>query len=120
MDTALFIIIVKGVLTLFFVFASSIKLLGWQKDIYLIQLEMFKKFGISRQQMFLIGLVELSGVLLLWLPGYLGLTGAFLLLATSVGAISFHLRYDSPKDAIPAMFTMLLSGVVLYLAYPTL
>ena len=79
MDTTLYIIIFKGVLSLFFVFASSIKIFGWQQDIYLIQIEMFKKFGISRQKMFRIGLVEFIGVLLLWVPGYLSFTGAFLL-----------------------------------------
>ena len=82
-----------------------------------LQLEMFKKFGISRQQIFLIGLVELSGTLLLWLPEYMGFTGAFLLLGTSVGAITFHLRFEAPKDAIPAMAMMILPTVVLYLDF---
>ena len=117
MDNSLILNIIKGVLTFFFLFASSIKIFGWQKDIFLIQLEMFKKFGISRQQMFLIGLVELTGVLLLWLPGYIGFAGAFLLLGTSAGAITFHLRFDAPKDALPAMVMMILSMVVLYLIF---
>jgi len=120
MDNSWILNSVKGVLTLFFLFASSIKILGWQKDIFLIQLEMFKKFGINRQQMLLIGLVEFTGVLLLWLPGYIGLAGAFLLLGTSVGAITFHLRFDAPKDALPATVMMILSTVVLYIAYKTL
>ena len=114
MDNSLILNSVKGVLTFFFLFASSIKIFGWQKDIFLIQLEMFKKFGISRQQMLFIGLLELTGVLLLWLPGYIGFAGAFLLLGTSLGAITFHLRFDAPKDALPATVMLILSTVVLY------
>ena len=117
MDNLLILNIIKGVLTLFFVLASSIKILGWQKEIFRLQLEMFNKFGINRQQVLLIGLVELIGALLLWLPGYMGIAGALLLLGTSVGAITFHLRFEAPKDARPAAVTMILSMVVLYLDF---
>ncbi|MEH6453807.1 MAG: DoxX family protein [Psychromonas sp.] len=58
--------------------------------------------------MFLIRLIELSGVILLWGP--MALWGALVIAATSVGAIFFHLRFDTWKDAIPAMMTLVLSS----------
>jgi len=38
-----------GLLSAFFLFASSIKILGWQQFIFKTQLAMFIKYGLNRQ-----------------------------------------------------------------------
>ena len=107
----------SGILTFFFLFASSIKILGWQKKIFETQLEFFLKYGLSRTLMSLVGFVELLGAITLWMPGYIGLLGVLALVGTSAGAIFFHLRFDTWKDGIPAMVTLTLSGVVAIAKY---
>ena len=109
--------IIIGVLTAFFIFASSIKIFGWQKLIFETQLKFFIKYGLNRTLMALVGCVELFGAIALWLPGYLSITGALALFGTSAGAIFFHLRFDTWKDGIPAMVTLILSGIVVYSKY---
>jgi uncharacterized membrane protein YphA (DoxX/SURF4 family) len=111
------IIVISGLLTVFFVFASSIKILGWQKMIFEAQLEFFKKYGFNRPVMAVVGFVELFGAIALWLPSYIGIAGALALICTSVGAICCHLYFDTWKDGIPAMITLILSGLVLYGKY---
>ena len=57
------IIVISGLLTAFFIFASSIKILGWQKMIFETQLEFFKKYGLNRTIMVsTIGLINLHQV----------------------------------------------------------
>lgn len=108
------------VLITFFMFASSVKLLGWQKFIFETQLKFFKKYGLNRMIMFLVGLIEFSAATLLSVflvlsaPSWTLLIGAGLLAATSLGAISFHLRFDRWQDGIPATVTLLLSLYVLF------
>lgn len=111
------IIVISGLLTAFFVFASSIKILGWQKMIFETQLEFFKKYGLNRTVMALVGFVELFGAIALWFPSYLGVAGVLALFGTSVGAICCHLYFDTWKDGMPAMVTLTLSGIVLYAKY---
>ncbi len=67
--------------------------------------------------MLLVGFVELFGSVGLWLPEYLGISGALALFTTSIGAVFFHFYFDTWKDAIPAMITLMLSGAVLYSQY---
>ena len=102
----------SALLTAFFVFASSIKIIGWQKAIFEIQLAFFKKYGLNRTLMAVVGGIEFFGAVTIWLPGILGLVGAAALFATSAGAIFFHLRFDTWKDGVPAMLTLLLSGAL--------
>ena len=109
--------IISGLLTAFFIFASSIKIFGWQKMIFETQLEFFKKYGLNRTIMALVGLIELLGAVALWFPSYLGIVGALALFGTSGGAICCHLYFDTWKDGIPAMITLILSGSVLYAKY---
>ncbi len=107
------------ILIAFFMFASSIKLLGWQKLIFETQLKFFIKYGLNRKVMFLVGVIEFLGVISLSI--YLALSnfesalwlGAGLLALTSLGAIFFHLRFDRWQDGIPATVTLLLSLCVL-------
>ncbi|EAS43089.1 hypothetical protein C9J48_13300 [Photobacterium profundum] len=114
-------ILITGIIVLlsaFFLFAGSIKLLGWQKMIFEKQIEFFHSYGLNRQVMALVGVVELFGAITIWFQSsILGLLGAMALLGTSLGAIYFHLRFDTWKDGIPAVMTLILSGVVVFLGY---
>ncbi|SPF75238.1 hypothetical protein ALP8811_00224 [Aliiroseovarius pelagivivens] len=104
-----------GLLSAFFLFASSIKIFGWQKKIFEIQLGMFQSYGLNRQIMALVGCVELFGAIAIWFQSlWLGPLGALALLGTSLGAITCHLIFDSWKDGVPAMITATLSAIVLW------
>ncbi|UWQ05164.1 DoxX family protein [Aliiroseovarius crassostreae] len=105
--------IATTLLSAFFLFASSIKIFGWQKKIFEIQLEMFKSYGLNRAIMMLVGGVELFGAVAIWFQGGLfGTVGALALLGTSVGAIGCHLIFDTWKQGVPAMITGTLSAWV--------
>ncbi|WP_299425121.1 DoxX family protein [uncultured Shimia sp.] len=105
--------IMIGVLSAFFLFASSIKMFGWQKKIFDVQLGMFISYGLNRQIMLLVGCVELFGATAIWFQGsWVGPLGALALLGTSIGAIGCHLIWDTWKDGIPAMITGTLSAIV--------
>jgi len=102
-----------GLLSAFFLFASSIKIFGWQKFIFETQLAMFVKYGLNRQIMVIVGLAELFGAVAIWFQGsWVGTVGALVLLGTSIGAIGCHLIWDTWKDGIPAMITSVLSATV--------
>lgn len=108
------------ILVLFFTFASSIKLLGWQKFVFETQLGFFHKYGLNRQIMFVVGLIELTSAIMLLVSlvlsePWLNIAGAMGIALTSVGAMFFHFRFDTLKDAIPSIVTLLLSGALLYL-----
>ena len=109
-------------LAVFFVFASSIKLLGWQKTIFTTQLAFFVKYGLNRNWMFVVGSVELISALLIMAPIFIGtsfvasvsLVGTTALAAVSIGAIACHLWFDTWRDGVPAMVTFVLSAVLLF------
>lgn len=110
--------IITILLAFFFTFASSIKILGWQKFIFETQLTFFKKYGLTRIHMFLIGLLELIAVITLvssvnFEHKLLNGVGALVIAFTSLGAIYFHLRFDTVKDAIPAIVTLSLSAILI-------
>ena len=115
--------VISILMVMFFVLASSIKTLGWQKKVFEIQLGFFKSYGLNRKIMFLVGLVELTGAALLILalcdisPAQTQLMGGAILGATSIGALYFHLRFDTWKDGIPAMVTLLGSGFLVIASY---
>lgn len=110
--------IITIVLITFFTFASSIKILSWQAFIFKTQLDFFKKYGLNRFHMFLVGILELIAALLL--TGSLRTEyeilrdlGALAIALTSIGAVFFHLKFDTIKDAIPALVTLTLSLILL-------
>lgn len=110
-------LIVQSLLVVFFFFASSVKMFGWVKVIFNTQLVFFKKYGLNRSAMFAVGVLEATGattVLLGIMMNALMLSslGAGLLAMISVGAMLFHFRFDTWKDAIPSIVTLLLSAVV--------
>lgn len=105
---------VSLLLTCFFLFASSIKIFAWQTLIFKTQLSFFNKYGLSRTHMFLVGLLELLASLLLISALVIGSLmlqsiAALIIAFTSIGAIYFHLRFDTVRDAIPAIVTLGLS-----------
>ncbi len=105
--------IIIAPLSAFFLFASSIKIFGWQKTIFEQQLAMFISYGLNRQTMVLVGAIELFGAIAIWFQNsWVGGFGALALLATSLGAIFFHLRFDTWKQGVPAMITGALSAVL--------
>jgi hypothetical protein len=108
------ITVISSILSVFFIFASSIKIFAWQKKIFDIQLSFFIKYGLNRQIMLLVGCVELTGAVLIWLEGYAVLLGIMALAGTSAGAIFCHLKFDTWKDGIPAMVTLTLSSLLMY------
>ena len=105
--------IMIGLLSVFFLFASSIKILGWHKYVFETQLAMFIQYGLNRQIMALTGFVELFGATAIWLQGsWAGTLAALALFGTSAGAIICHLIWDTWKDGVPAMITGALSLIV--------
>lgn len=110
-----FITVVIALLSAFFLFAGSIKLFGWQKLIFEKQLEFFQSYGLNRQIMAVVGVVELFGATCIWFQSSeIGILGGAALLATSLGALFFHLRFDTWKNGIPAIVTLTLSSLVIY------
>ena len=105
--------IITALLSIFFLFASSIKILGWQKFIFNTQLAMFIKYGLNRQIMVLAGLAELFGAIAIWFQdSWIGPLGAVTLLCTSIGAVFCHLIWDTWKEGVPAMITGTLSAFI--------
>ncbi len=115
MHSSLTITLISGLLSAFFLFASSIKILAWQKKIFQIQLGFFHKYGLNRTIMILVGLIELFAALALWLPETGIILGAAAIAITSIGAIYCHLRFDTWRDGIPAMVTLSLSSSLFFL-----
>ena len=111
----LFTTILAGLLTAFFLFASSIKILGWQKFIFETQLSFFKRYGLNRQIMWFVGLTEMTSVALLWWPqAEVRWFGALTLALVSLGALFFHLRFDTLKDGAAATITLCLSLILVF------
>lgn len=110
--------IITILLAVLFIFASSIKILGWQKLIFDTQLTFFKKYGLTRFHMILIGMIELSAAIflaasILFDHEILNGIGALGIALTSLGAIYFHLKYDTIKDTIAALITLSLSTILI-------
>lgn len=112
--------VITFILFIFFSLASTVKLFGWPKLIFDTQFQFFKKYGLNRAQMKLVGCVELSGSASLLASLFnsqynalFNLIGAALIFTTSLGAIFFHLKFDTVKDAVPALLTLSLSAYLL-------
>jgi len=97
-------------------FASSIKILGWQKTIFETQLAMFKKYGLNRSIMAVTGFAELFGAIAIWAQGsWVATLGALALLGTSFGAVVCHLIFDTWKEGVPAMITGTLAATLVWI-----
>lgn len=104
-----------ALLSLFFLFTGSIKAFGQPSKLFDYQFETyFKKFGIGRGQVRLIGFAELFGAIAIWFQqSIVGQVGLATLIIVTLGAIFFHFSYGSVKDAIPAIVMLILSSVTL-------
>lgn len=113
---------IQGLLIAFFLFASSVKMFGWVKAIFEPQLAFFHRYGLNRAAMFAVGVIEATGAIVMLVGMFtanpvLSAMGASLITLTSIGAMFFHFRFDTWKDAVPSMVTLVLSLII---AFPLL
>ena len=117
----IFIWIVVTLVSFTFIFFSTVKIFGVPKNIFTMQKETyFDNYGISRIQMRLIGLLELFGGMAIWFWAtqyqWLAQIGMAVLVIVTLGAMSFHARFDSlTKDGMPAIIQFTLNAVLLTL-----
>ncbi len=97
----------KALLTLAFLAAGSAKLMGQE-----MMVATFETIGIGSWFRYVTAVIEISGAILLWVPGR-QFIGAGLLLCTMIGATLAHLLVLGPS-AVPAAVLGLLSAFVLY------
>jgi hypothetical protein len=105
-----------GCVSLFFLFASTVKIFGRPQGMFEYQLEhYFIAHGLSREIMRVVGLAELFGAVTIWYhrTHWIGLAGAAALVVVTTGAMVFHLRFDTAREAVPAVVMLALSGYVL-------
>ncbi len=98
----------RALLTLAFLAAGGAKLAGVE-----MMVATYEAIGIGQWFRYLTGIVEIVGVVLLWLPNRQVL-GAALLGATMVGAVLAHWFILGPS-AVPAIILGLISAAVLYI-----
>lgn len=117
MNIAIWILV--ALISLAFVFFSIVKLFGVPTGLYNEQKEVYMgRYGLSRTQVRLIGLLEIFGglAILLWATPWLWVAqiGMATLIFVTVGAMSFHVRYDSVfKDGLPAVIQFALNSALL-------
>jgi len=98
----------RALLTIAFVGAGGAKLIGVEAMV-----ATYDTIGLGQWFRYLTGIVEIVGVVLLWLPGR-QVVGAGLLGATMVGAVLTHWFILGPS-AVPAIILGLLCAGVLYI-----
>ncbi|SKC31474.1 hypothetical protein CZ809_00952 [Photobacterium piscicola] len=108
---------IQGLLIAFFLFASSVKMFGWVKVIFEPQLAFFRRYGLNRSIMFIVGIIEAIGAIMLLIgmimvSPLISTIGATFIICVSTGAMFFHFRFDTVKDAIPSIITLILSIIV--------
>jgi putative oxidoreductase len=77
-----------------------------------MMIQVFDTLGVGQWFRYLTGLIEISAVILLWLPGKRAF-GAALLVVTMVGAVASHFLILGPS-AMPAAVLGLLSALILF------
>lgn len=117
-------IILTALVALTFIFFSIVKIAGVPEGIFKEQKEnYFDNYGISRNGIRLIGIIELLAALLslAGLSGDLmqvGQVGHIVLMSVTAGAMYFHNRYDSlAKDGFPAIIQFVLNTALLGLTF---
>lgn len=105
-------------LGLFFLFAGTVKVFGVPEKMFNMQKERyFDQYGIDRNGIRAIGLAEYFGGITVWFWSVhpIALAGLAVLVIVTGGAIFYHLRYDTPQEAGPAIVMLTLSGTLLLL-----
>ena len=105
------------IITVFFLYVGTVKVFGWPNAEMLAGQTrfFFDPYGLTRQMVVMIGVAEIFGGLTVSLHRvhWIGLLGAAILLTVSIGALFFHLRYDTFQTGMAAFRTMTLSAFVL-------
>lgn len=114
MNTIILVVLILE-LTLFFMFSSSVKILGWPKARYNAQVEFFSKLGLHRNMVVAVGAIELFGAVTLWLPNYVGVIGLLVLCSLSVFVICGHIRFYSWKSSFSATAILVIAIWVFYM-----
>ena len=112
--TSLILAMISLELTIFFLFSSCVKIVGLPKSRHSAYLYFFKKCGLNQGVLLLVGVLELFGAATLWFPNYLGILGVLALCLTSAGMVYCRVYFDTWKNGLVPMATLLLSGWVLY------
>ena len=97
----------RVLLTLAFLAAGAGKLAGAE-----MMVATFDTLGLGQWFRYLTGLIEVSGAVLLWIPG-LTAWAAVLLVCTMIGAVIAHLAVLGPSF-VPAAILGVLAAFVLY------
>ena len=104
-----------------FLFFSIVKIFGVPKKVFTSQKEAhWDQYGLTRNQVRLIGFAELFGAVTIWFWAtpylWLAQSGMVVLMIVTAGAMSFHARYDSvTKEGLPAIMQFSLNGMLLAL-----
>jgi hypothetical protein len=108
---SILVLVTTGILSVFFICASAVEILGWQKLVFNTQLKIFKSYALDRKIIQGVGFVELfAAIAILFQNNAAGFIGAIVLVVSSIGAIYFHLKFDGVKLAIPSFITLILSS----------
>ncbi|MEM7399549.1 MAG: DoxX family protein [Pseudomonadota bacterium] len=117
---AIVVTILTVLLSAFFVLTSSIKIFAWNKKVFDMQMAFMRKYGLTRQHFFAIGVIEMVSAIGLWFQdSWIAPASALALCIVSIGAIVFHLKFDTWTAGIPAFVTACLSGVLFYAYLPS-
>lgn len=81
--------------------------------------DVFTRFGLPEWFMYLTAAVEITGALgLHFRQNLLGLAAPAMLMGTMIVGAGFHMVYDTPPEAIPALVLATLSAIILFLRRP--
>ena len=103
---------------LLFILIGLVKVAGVPKGLAEKQwTEFYSKWGMSRQQVMLVGLAEWAGSVMLLAFAFggwpFGVWGAAIHAAVAVGAIRLHTKYGVIMDAAPMMIMLVVSSLIL-------
>lgn len=105
-----------ALVSIFFLFMGVVKTAGLPAPVFdYILTQNFLKYGLNRDVMFVVGVVEILGAILIWLHRFqgIGTIGPSLLILVTAGALLLHLRFDTFTDGVPALVALVLSAFVL-------
>ena len=102
-----FVIVIKILLSVAFLAAGIQKLIGVE-----MMVGMYELIGWGQWFRYVTGVIEVTAVLLIWLPNK-QVFGAALLISTMIGAVITHLALSIPSS-VPATILGILAAYILY------